>query len=73
MRLSFDVDNITLEALLLQSGYLTIDRVDNVSGRQFYQLGYPNREVKSSLKKLLGVAINKNNKSVMSEAVGDDV
>ncbi|MDL1963231.1 MAG: ATP-binding protein [Deltaproteobacteria bacterium] len=46
---SFDVDRITLETLLFQTGYLTIERVENLGDEIFYTLCYPNREVKTSL------------------------
>ena len=46
---SFDVDRITLETLLFQTGYLTIERVEDLGGEIFYTLCYPNREVKTSL------------------------
>ena len=47
---SFDVDDIATEALLFQTGYLTI-REEEESRREdrFYRLGYPNREVRQSL------------------------
>ena len=46
---SFDVDRMTSEALLFQSGYLTIDLEENIGGNYFYRLRYPNREVYQSL------------------------
>ncbi|TVQ91134.1 MAG: hypothetical protein EA400_05390 [Chromatiaceae bacterium] len=46
---AFDVDHIGTEALLFQSGYLTIDREENLGGTWFYRLRYPNREVYQSL------------------------
>ncbi len=46
---SFDVDWISTEALLFQSGYLTIAREEEISGAYFYRLRYPNREVYQSL------------------------
>jgi hypothetical protein len=49
MLASFDVNEITLENLLYQTGYLTIDRVEELGGDRFYHLTYPNREVKASL------------------------
>ena len=49
MLASFDVNEITLENLLFQTGYLTIARVEELGGERFYYLTYPNREVKSSL------------------------
>ncbi|MEN9865683.1 MAG: hypothetical protein RL748_1273 [Pseudomonadota bacterium] len=51
---SFDVDDITPEALLFQTGYLTIHHVDQSPyGTWDYTLGYPNREVAVSLNSLL--------------------
>ena len=46
---AFDVDAIGTEALLFQTGYLTITGEENVGGRRLYRLGYPNREVRQSL------------------------
>lgn len=46
---SFDVDYIDTEALLFQTGYLTIKQQENIGGQYFYTLGYPNREVAQSL------------------------
>ena len=42
---TFDVDSITPEALLFQTGYLTIQATESRGGRTRYRLGYPNREV----------------------------
>ena len=47
---AFDVDNIANEALLFQTGYLTIRAVQELlPGHWVYTLGYPNKEVESSL------------------------
>ncbi|MDZ4130310.1 MAG: AAA family ATPase, partial [Hydrogenophaga sp.] len=47
---TFDVDHIPAEALLFQTGYLTIhDSREPLLGNWVYTLGYPNREVESSL------------------------
>ncbi|TWI61352.1 PD-(D/E)XK nuclease superfamily protein [Desulfobotulus alkaliphilus] len=47
---SFDVDRILVEALLFQTGYLTINSVvTDMLERRTYYLSYPNMEVKSSL------------------------
>ena len=46
---TFDVDDIATEALLFQTGYLTIVRSEPRGGEMFYRLGYPNREVRQSL------------------------
>ena len=51
----FDVDDIATEALLFQTGYLTIADERNLGGKTLYRLRYPNREVKQSLNEhLLG-------------------
>ena len=47
---AFDIEHISNEALLFQTGYLTIHQVEQpMLGYWFYTLGYPNHEVKSSL------------------------
>ena len=47
---AFDVDEMATEALLFQTGYLTIrDVEDHGDGRTRYRLGYPNHEVRQSL------------------------
>ena len=50
---TFDVDDIATEALLFQTGYLTITNVEDLGGKMLYQLGYPNREVRQSLNESL--------------------
>ncbi len=50
---SFDVDEMSTEALLFQTGYLTIKQHENLGGQYFYTLGYPNREVYQSLNESL--------------------
>ena len=45
----FDVEDIATEALLFQTGYLTIAGERNFNGKTLYRLDYPNREVKQSL------------------------
>ena len=56
----FDVDDMATEALLFQTGYLTIHAVEPRGGRTFYRLGYPNREVRQSL-----------NESLLNHLAGD--
>ncbi len=47
---AFDVERITTEALLFQTGYLTIAKVEEpLLGYWVYTLGYPNQEVEASL------------------------
>ena len=50
---TFDVDAITPEALLFQTGYLTVQGTESRGGRTRYRLGYPNREVFQSLNESL--------------------
>ena len=45
----FDVDDIGIEALLFQTGYLTITAEERRGPRTLYTLGYPNFEVRQSL------------------------
>lgn len=44
---SYDIDDLRIEALLFQTGYLTITGYDDI----FYTLNYPNQEVKASFLK----------------------
>ena len=46
-------DHIGTEALLFQTGYLTITGEDELGGELLYRLGYPNREVRQSLNRVL--------------------
>ena len=46
---AFDVGSIGTEALLFQTGYLTITGEETLGGMALYRLGYPNREVRQSL------------------------
>ena len=57
---SFDVGRISTEALLFQTGYLTLAGEVWRGGTRYYRLGYPNREVRQSL-----------NKSLLDHLVGD--
>ena len=46
---AFDVDHFVIEALLFQTGYLTIRGTERRGNRTWYRLGYPNRAVRQSL------------------------
>ncbi|MCH8513915.1 MAG: PD-(D/E)XK nuclease domain-containing protein [Kiritimatiellae bacterium] len=46
---AFDVENISTEALLFQTGYLTLHGRTEFAGLSTYILGYPNLEVRTSL------------------------
>ena len=50
---AFDVHHIGTEALLFQTGYLTITGEETLGGMALYRLGYPNREVRQSLNGVL--------------------
>ncbi|MDR2637380.1 MAG: PD-(D/E)XK nuclease domain-containing protein, partial [Zoogloeaceae bacterium] len=46
---TFEVGDISTEALLFQSGYLTIAHEKNLGGNLMFTLTYPNREVRGAL------------------------
>ncbi len=50
---SFDIDNIDLEVLLFQAGYLTIKEETTIGNKIRYSLKIPNMEVKMSLTNVL--------------------
>ena len=50
---TFDVGRIATEALLFQTGYLTVAGSETRAGRLYYRLGYPNREVRQCLNESL--------------------
>ena len=52
---NFDIENISIDALLFQTGYLTITDMVQDGVQTFYTLDYPNLEVRQSLNQgLLG-------------------
>ena len=67
---SFDADHIATEALLWQTGYLTLRGQRRMGVRTEYQLGYPNLEVKSALNDALLKALS-GDPSAANRAVGD--
>jgi hypothetical protein len=46
---AFEVDKVSTVALMFQSGYLTIEREERLGGKYYYQLRFPNEEVRQSL------------------------
>ena len=50
---AFDVDETAPEALLFQTGYLTIREREDLDGTPIYRLDYPNREVRQGLNRSL--------------------
>ena len=64
---AFDVEHISTEALLFQSGYLTIDQEEVISGNYFYRLRYPNIEVYQSLTAIMLDAWTANRSAVVQQ------
>lgn len=61
---SFNLDDIPLLPLLLQTGYLTIKSTQRRGVATTYTLGYPNIEVRQSLNnKLAEMNVNERNAS----------
>jgi hypothetical protein len=64
---AFDVGAISTEALMFQSGYLTIAREKNLGGNIMFTLSYPNREVRAALTgNILGRWVENPQKAVQS-------
>ncbi len=59
---SFDIDNLDLEVILYQAGYLTIDKkiIDEENDIIEYKLKLPNKEVKNSLSEYIILTMYKN-------------
>ena len=66
---TFDVDDIATEALLFQTGYLTITAEEDLGGKPVYRLGYPNREVRQSLNESLLRYLVKDSSRQMANSV----
>ena len=66
---TFDIDHIATEALLFQTGYLTITETENLGGKFFYRLGYPNREVRQSLNESLLDYLVRNSTRLMANSM----
>ncbi len=45
---SFDIESISLETIMFQSGYLTIKNIEEFGDNRVYYLSFPNKEVKKS-------------------------
>jgi hypothetical protein len=55
----FDLEYITIEALMFQTGYLTIKEVKTIESEEMYILDYPNKEVRQSFNRDLVFYITK--------------
>ncbi len=56
---TYEIDNLNVEAILFQTGYVTIKEIDE----DIYMLGYPNQEVKVSFTQSLLFSINESQAS----------
>ncbi|MCY4152933.1 MAG: AAA family ATPase [Aestuariivita sp.] len=63
----FEIEDISAEALMFQTGYLTITEEANEGHRIAYRLDYPNREVKLSLNDQLLASLVPNNRFSLEE------
>ena len=50
---SFEIDNLSLETVLFQTGYVTIKNRSELDSEYVYTLSYPNLEVKKSLNRYI--------------------
>jgi hypothetical protein len=55
----FDIEHISIEALMFQTGYLTIKEVKTIESEEMYLLDYPNKEVRQSFNRDLVFYITK--------------
>ncbi len=49
----FDLEYLSIEALMFQTGYLTIKEVKKIDNEKFFILNYPNKEVRQSFNREL--------------------
>ncbi len=67
---AFDVDHIEPEALLFQTGYTTLQGVEEyLPGQRIYWLGYPNKEVQISLNSALLPALGIEGQKVLTHRI----
>ena len=67
---SFDVSNMLAAPFLLQTGYLTIDRVETLFNEPIYYLNFPNMEIETAFQKhLISSLAERNLGEVTSEII----
>ncbi len=66
---SFDVANMHPAALLLQTGYLTIDRVEMLMDEPVYYLRFPNMEIETAFEKHLVSSIAERSLDVVTSEI----
>ena len=64
---NFDIDNIETDALLFQTGYLTITNSEGNDFQTFYTLDYPNLEVRQSLSQELLRYLGRQGKQLLDQ------
>lgn len=66
---SFDIEDIATEALLFQTGYLTIKQAERIAQQDYFHLGFPNLEVRQSLNEsLLAILVKDKSKQAVNSA-----
>ncbi len=63
----FDIEYISIEALMYQTGYLTIKEIEKIGSREVYSLDYPNREVREAFNNELLFYITKEYKQYITK------
>ena len=66
---SFDVANMQAAPLLLQTGYLTIDRVEMLMNEPVYYLRFPNMEIETAFEKHLVSSVAERNLDVVTSEI----
>ena len=68
---SFDIEDLSLETVMFQAGYLTIKEVKHKRNRYYYLLDFPNQEVRLSFYDYLLQKFVDNNKVDISDTLYD--
>ncbi|NQY22033.1 MAG: ATP-binding protein [Campylobacteraceae bacterium] len=68
---SFEIEDLKLETVMFQSGYLTIKEVIKKRDRVFYLLDFPNKEVKLSFYDYILEKLTNNEKFIISDSLYD--
>jgi len=66
---SFDVTNMLAAPFLLQTGYLTIDRVETLMSQPLYYLNFPNMEIETAFEKHLISSLSERNLGAVSSEI----
>ena len=66
---SFDVTNMLAAPFLLQTGYLTIERVEILMNQPLYYLNFPNMEIETAFEKHLISSLSERNLGVVASEI----